>query len=187
MFYPDKLSKATAVWQSTNNATGAKMLQLSTLNQALRHILQQCCGYEVIPPMTSLNNLCQSLAVIAARLKGCRPWLSLLFGGHAQERDLPTALFLLFILLFHVFLRSENPPELLYGFWEHTHFMVSNTTKAWKETRHWEDRVLRQTIRPPWCCWLFAFSHSCIFFSLFPSLYLFINNIKGMSSSINYE
>ena len=69
------------------------------------------------------------------------------------------------LLLLSVSLRSGNPPEWVYGFWGQTHFMVGAATKAWKETRHWEDTVLIQTIPPPRCFWLSLFSITSFFSS----------------------
>lgn len=125
----------------------------------------RCC----IAPLARLCSLCQGLAVSAARWISRLPWLSLLSGWPAWEWALPTALFLLLLLLlsFSPSLRSGNPPEWVYGFWGQTHFMVGATTKAWKETRHWEDTVLIQTIPPPHCFWLSLF---------FNNLFLFISS-----------
>lgn len=122
-------------------------------------------------PLARLSSLCQGLAVSAARWISRVPWLSLLSGWPARERALASALFLLrlllLFLLLSVSLRSGNPPEWVYGFWGQTHFMVGATTKAWKETRHWEDTVLIQTIPPPRCFWLSLFSITSFFSFMF--------------------
>lgn len=117
--------------------------------------------------LARLSSRCQGLAVSAARWIRHVPWLSLLSGWPAWQWALATALFLpllLLLLLLSVSLRSGNPPEWVYGFWGQTHFMVGAATKAWKETRHWEDTVLIQTIPPPRCFWLSLFSITSFFF-----------------------
>ena len=120
-----------------------------------------------IAPLGRLNSLCQGLAVSVARWISRLLWLCLLSGWPAWEWALPTALFLLLLLLLSFSLRSGNPPEWVYGFWGQTHFMVGATTKAWKETRRWEDTVLIQTIPPPQCFWLSLFSLTSFFSFLF--------------------
>lgn len=145
-----------------------------------------------ILPLARLSSLCQGLAVSAARWISRVPWLSLLSGWPVWDWALAIALFLLLLLLLFlllsVSLRSGNPPEWVYGFWGQTHFMVGAATKAWKETRHWEDTVLIQTIPPPRCFWLSFFSITSFFSSLFlapppPSffytlVFLLIKNVK---------
>lgn len=119
-------------------------------------------------PLARLSSFCQGLAVSAARWISRVPWLSLLSGWPAGEWVLATApagllLLLLLFLLLSVSLRSGNPPERVYGFWGQTHFMVGTTTIAWKETRHWEDTVLIQTIPHPHCFWLSFFTATSFF------------------------
>lgn len=117
--------------------------------------------------LARLSSRCQGLAVSAARWIRHVPWPSLISGWPAWQWALGTALslLLLLLLLLSVSLRSGNPPEWVYGFWGQTHFMVGAATKAWKETRHWEDTVLIQTMPPPRCFWLSVFLNNLFLFS----------------------